>query len=285
MLSPYQRSRLLISSGLIVCLIVFWLGATFLRVPLLPRQAGALLAQPSPAKALLVTGVLFLASVVLGSAIAGTVQFEAGFFCAAFAMAALSMRAGPMRETLFVASGPGIYLRLALELAFLYLLLGIGWSVLGALVQTGVVRAEAPISPTDDADEPIDQRLLGTLAQAVAMSILIMILCRSDDKAQALVSVGVSALVATLASHQFVPARPSVWFWIGPALVGLAGYVGTYFHPSGWNVGDVRGFFAPLARPLPIDYATFGTAGAILGYWTSRRWQRGRAQAELQANA
>jgi hypothetical protein len=285
MLSSYQRSRILIVTGLIVCLVVFWLGATYLRVPLLAHEAGALLVQPSPAKALLVTGVLFLASVVIGSAIAGTIQFEAGFFCAAFAMAALSMRAGPMRQTLFVASGPAIYVRLALEIAFLYLLLGIGWSIVSALVQTGVVRAAAPISPADETDEPIDQRLLGTLTQAVAMSILMMILCRSDDKAQALASVGVSALLATLAAHQFVPARPSAWFWTGPALVGLAGYIGTYFHPSGWNIGDVRGFFAPLARPLPIDYASFGTAGAILGCWTSRRWQRGRVQAELQANA
>jgi hypothetical protein len=33
------------------------------------------------------------------------------------------------------------------------------------------------------------------------------------------------------------------------------------------ETGRVTGVFAPLARPLPLDYASFGTAGALLGYW------------------
>jgi hypothetical protein len=33
---------------------------------------------------------------------------------------------------------------------------------------------------------------------------------------------------------------------------------------------------APLARPLPIDYATAGPAAALLGYWVSRRSHRQR---------
>ena len=27
-----------------------------------------------------------------------------------------------------------------------------------------------------------------------------------------------------------------------------------------------------LGRPLPVDYASVGVAGSLLGYWTSRRW-------------
>ena len=33
------------------------------------------------------------------------------------------------------------------------------------------------------------------------------------------------------------------------------------------------GILPALARPLPLDYATAGTAGALMGYWTSRKWQ------------
>jgi len=49
-----------------------------------------------------------------------------------------------------------------------------------------------------------------------------------------------------------------------------------------WKSGQGGGLLAPLARPLPLDYASLGTAGAILGYWTSRQWQRAK---ELETEA
>src|SRR5262245_65668565 len=48
---------------------------------------------------------------------------------------------------------------------------------------------------------------------------------------------------------------PSLWFWLGPLVVGVLGYVLQYFAPTDWMIGDARGFFAPLARPMPLDYA------------------------------
>jgi hypothetical protein len=38
----------------------------------------------------------------------------------------------------------------------------------------------------------------------------------------------------------------------------------------------MRGPFAGLVRPLPLDYASAGPAGAILGHWMSRKWQKER---------
>jgi hypothetical protein len=47
--------------------------------------------------------------------------------------------------------------------------------------------------------------------------------------------------------------------------------VWAYVSPGDWQIGQAG---VPLARALPLDYASAGPAGAILGYWMSRRWQR-----------
>lgn len=286
MLSSYQRSRILLWTGVIVCTLIFWIGGAYFDVPLLPREAGSLLAQPAPVTSTMIAGILLLACVIVASAIAGSQQFEAGLMCATVGLAALSMRAGPMRETLFLANGPAIYLRLAVELAILFAFVAAGFLIVVALGQVRFVKHELPVSDSDDVDEPLDQRLLALLTHVVVMAMLMMLLCQSDDKAQVLASVGVSSILAALAAHQFVATRPSTWFFAGPLVVGVAGYLLTYFGGApGWKVGQVRGMFAPLARPLPLDYASFGTAGAIIGYWTSRRWHRGRMLAENAVDA
>jgi len=102
-----------------------------------------------------------------------------------------------------------------------------------------------------------------------------------------LAAVFVASLLATLLAYSFAPVRPSVWFWMGPLVVGVIGYASGYVNwgrggPSLWKAGLASGFFAPLARPLPLDYASLGPAGAILGYWVSRGWQRAK---ELEAEA
>jgi hypothetical protein len=52
------------------------------------------------------------------------------------------------------------------------------------------------------------------------------------------------------------------------ALVGGAPKVG----------GMPAGAIPALARPLPLDYAAIGTAGSLLGYWTSRKWLHEREE-------
>ena len=43
-----------------------------------------------------------------------------------------------------------------------------------------------------------------------------------------------------------------------------------------WKAGRGAGALAALGRPLPLDYASLGPAGAILGYWISRGWERAK---------
>ena len=188
-----------------------------------------------------------------------------------------------MRFVLFGATSPAVYLLLALELAVLFAIAAGGWLLLRRLLAAGGLHDDPPTP--DEADEPLDQKLLATAAHAMVMIVLMMLLSQSDTKAQALASVGLSSYLASLAAHHFVPTRPSAWFWAGPLLVGLIGYISQYIAPGDWMIGDARGFFGSLARPLPLDYASLGTAGAILGYWTSRQWQQARVEITPAAEA
>jgi len=109
--------------------------------------------------------------------------------------------------------------------------------------------------------------------QAAGTAMLVILLVRTDDKKQVLSAVAVASLLSTLLAYSIVPARPSVCFWAGPIIVGIVGYVAAYFiwgsvDPVTWKSGQGGGLFIPLARPLPLDYASLGTAGAILGYCT-----------------
>ena len=70
-------------------------------------------------------------------------------------------------------------------------------------------------------------------------------------------------------------------------IVGVFGYLFAYLafcstDPITWKSGTGGGTLAALARPLPLDYASLGTAGALVGYWTSRQWQRAK---ELETEA
>jgi hypothetical protein len=52
----------------------------------------------------------------------------------------------------------------------------------------------------------------------------------------------------------------------------MMGYLFAYWGNGPWTIGEIHGYDPALARPLPLDYASAGPLGAILGYWTSRRW-------------
>jgi hypothetical protein len=94
------------------------------------------------------------------------------------------------------------------------------------------------------------------------------LLSRTDAKLQTLASVGISSLLAAIGAQYFSPVNASPWLWAGPFIVAVIGYLSSYFSPAGFETGRVSGYFAALARPLPLDYASSGVAGALLGYWS-----------------
>ena len=116
-LGHYHRVRLLLLLASLAAVGVFaWAGATF-DVPAFPERSPSLLGQPWPFVAVAITLVAAVASVLLGTLLAGTVRFDAGLVAAGIGLGTLAVRGGPMRYAIMHADGPGVFLRLAVELA------------------------------------------------------------------------------------------------------------------------------------------------------------------------
>lgn len=272
------RERFTLSTGSIVSLLIaFWLSQT-LAIPGAPMRGGTLLQQSAWPIAIGLAWIILIGCSLLTAIFASTVHYEGGLFCASFGAALLSARLGPMRYALFAATGPKVYLMMAAEILLLFFAIAIAWLILHGISRAGWLPVEEIVPP--ESREPLDQKILAAGMHVVVMTVIVLLLCRSDDKAQTLVTVGLAGYLASLAAYQFVPAQPSAWFLAGPLIVGLVGYITQYFSPWDWMIGDARGYFAALSRPMPLDYASFGVAGSLLGYWTSHRWHHNRAETE-----
>jgi hypothetical protein len=274
------RRRIAFTVGCVVCAaMAYWL-ADLMKLPVAPRRGGALLEQPHWPIAIGVAWLVLIAGSALAAIVASRVHYEGGLFCACIGLTLLSVRMGPTRFALFDSTiGAKIYLLMALELLLLFVAAGIAWAVLRLFTRTGWLPPEPRLNDAETHD-PLDQKILALSAQIVVSIILILLLARSDQKAQVLAAVGFASYLAAMAAHHFVTAQPSIWFWSGPLFVGLIGYVLQFISPTDWIIGDARGFFEPLARPMPLDYASLGIAGALLGYWTSGKWQMSQISEE-----
>src|SRR5688572_18565096 len=136
------RDRTLLTIGALAAYGIFAGVAELFAIPRVEGFQGSLLAQPASVLALLVAGVVLIACVTLISPFAGIVRFEAGLYCAAIGMIALSIRGGPMRYVLMASPGDGIFLKLIVELLVLFAFVGASWAVMMVLSQQGVLRPE-----------------------------------------------------------------------------------------------------------------------------------------------
>src|SRR5207248_3434631 len=137
-----------------------------------------------------------------------------------------------------------------------------------ALENLGILRPEDQTDDLHPSRAPLSRKLASTATGMAIVVAIMLIFCQSDRKLQVILVVWLASLAGAAGAYYFMPAGPARWFWSIPLICGLIGYVGTYFlDGGGWIIGEPRGFFAPLARPLPLDYAGAGGAGAITGYW------------------
>lgn len=261
------RNRTLLTIGSLVCIGLFYGASRQFHIPAEPGYSASLLQQTGWIVALLVTAIGLIVATLVGSIITSRIHRDAGLFCAAIGLATLSCRGGPMRDVLFEASNRSVYLMLAAETIALAAMVTLAWTIL----EQWPIRA--PVLDPTPAD-PNDRKYLTTLAHTMLMIGLMSLLCRSDDKGQVLASVGLSSFVAALGAQWFSPVSPSPWLFSGTFIVALVGYISCYFTPAGIVTGRTSGYFAALARPLPLDYASAGVAGALLGYWMGVRRER-----------
>ena len=284
-----SRSRWLLAVACAVSLLLFWLAGRWFGIPRSPGFEASLALQPRPAAVLVLVGMVLWIAVAVCTAITSRVRLDAGLFSACIGLAALSIRGGPMRYVFQSAAGPSVFIAMLAELVMLYGFLGLAWFVLWLLHRGGRLESDALRDGLEDQEHTLGERATAAAAHVGTMVVLMLFLAQVDDKKQVLAAVFVSSLLATLLAYSFAPVRPSVWFWVGPLAVGAIGYLAGYMNwgrggPSFWKAGLAGGFLAPLARPLPLDYASMGPAGGILGYWLSRGWARAK-ELEIAGNA
>jgi hypothetical protein len=270
-------------AGIIVSILVFEFLSRQFHIPAFPGFGGALLEEPSPLVSLVIVTLGLVVAVFLSTLITGTLRFDAGLFCGTAGMATLSVRSGRMGDVLrqSAATGPSVFVHCALELVVLYMLVAIAWSVLWGMHVSGFLKADEFRDGVEDTDEPILFKISALAMQVGVMALFMMLLGQTDAKPQMLASVSISAFLGACAAYYMYPISPSPWLWVGPMIVGIVGYALAYFSVGTgeeWKTGRLAFRLAPLAQALPLDYATAGPAGAILGYWMSRKWHRERTE-------
>src|SRR4051812_5079798 len=280
--SAYHRNRFLLLCGLIVALVWFWLIGKWFDIPAYEGFNISLLQQLHPVVAVLVVLIAIWVCTAVCTVIAGTVRADAGLCCTCMGLIALSVRGGPMRYVLLGASGKSVYYVLCAEIILLFAAVAVASRIVRLMLGMGMARLEDDFVADE---EPIDQKLIATATHLCATATLVLLLCRTDNRVQCLAAVFVSSLLASMIAVMTAPTRPAFWYWISPMFVGLLGYVWASFSPETLAIGQPGGYFAALARPLPLHYASTGVGGAMLGYWMARSWHRSRELAEQEESA
>lgn len=270
---PRRLTQLLVLIAVGVCVVIFLIAGKWVDYPDEPYYRGSLLQPPMNVAALIGAIVLLCICALLGDLIVGRRWFLAGLFIATAALSTWSIRGGTMQAVLLRAqtthAGRGIFLTLLLEHLILMAAIAGLWMLLWA-------KRAAAIASLPAAEEEAEQdegRSTGSalLAQIGAtLLILLIVLVETSVKKQALVGVFLAGAGGTSLAETFFSTRQTArWYWLAPLIAGVVGYLFAFFQPTGLEIGHLNGMFAGLARPLPLDYASLGCAGALLGYWAN----------------
>jgi hypothetical protein len=277
--SRVQKITLLIGIAFTAALAV--LAGKLLHVPLIRGFSASILQNSSAVAGITTVALTLIGGVIVCTFLARTIRPDAGIFCAALGLVALRLQGGATRHALLQAGGRTGFLTLAAELAILAGFLLIAFASVRALVRKGTVPDDSEADGATLRPEKIDQQLLGSAAMTFVFIVGMLVLCKTDWPMQAMASVFLMAILSAWCAFRFVPTSPSVWYWIGPILAGFFGYL--YCWQAGYAdavIGQPAGFFAALARPMPLDYAGLGVTGALMGYWIARRQQHDREHRE-----
>ena len=124
--------------------------------------------------------------------------------------------------------------------------------------------------------------LLACLLMELAVAtILLVITFRSTDRGQVAFALIASFFGAALIAHQTFPVRASAACWLGPiimaVIVFLIGAVAAGSpDPPIWYGALTAPENLPLRAALPVDWLALGGAGAVGGFWLSRRIHHAR---------
>lgn len=264
--TAYRITQFFVIVASVVCIVLFWWAGKSLGIPADRGYNASVLQQPHWPLVLVSIYIVFAVCLVLGTLVSGRWWFFGGLFAAVVGLSVLSIRGGPIHYVLFDAQSTGspqrVFSSLAVETILLFIPIALAWTFLWGRYE----RALPPSKPKgSSADLPLGVTII---AQVVFTGVILLVFAATDAKKQVLVSVFLASLIGSALADHATPHRQAArWFWIGPMAVGVIGYVLAYFNATAWTTGAATGAFAGLARPLPLDYASAGAAGALLGYW------------------
>jgi hypothetical protein len=245
-----------------VAMAAFWyVGATF-AIPALRGYAGSLLQGSAVANVILVA-IVYASIAAATSIVLGRIRPGIGVFAASFGLAAISIRGGTVSAVLRDLGASATYGMF------------LGETVVLAAIAAGamlICRMLAPLPPLailqDDEHAKNGDRLLSVGLQTAITLVLVMVLGQSDVKGQALASVGIASLVATLVADNSLPVGFTPLAVMAPFAAALVGYA--------WALIAAGGSSNPansLVTALPLDYASFGVAGTMMGHWMTHQWR------------
>src|SRR5580658_4418796 len=204
-----RQARMILWILLFICCIVTYFLTGLAGVPQFPGLSPSLLLQSNPVLSMAAVGVSLIVCLFLSYRLASHGHRETGLFVAAVSLIVVAGRSGPMRYVLFDYPQPGIFIELAFELVLLYAWVTVAWLLLTKLL---------PAKPTTDT---FANGISAMIVQAVVTGACILPLAMSDQPAQAIMAVGVGALVGSLISYMAFPLDRDIWFWMGPLLTGV----------------------------------------------------------------
>jgi hypothetical protein len=267
-----RAQKLLLAGGIVVAVVVSELVQWILGAAPIRGHSASLFQRGAPVNTLVAAVTAIVAGVALATLLVGRVRADAGIFCVAVALLAFRLDGGAGREALLAGNGRAAFSLLAGELTILAVVLLATSAFLRRLASAGALPDDHSADGATLEPETLDQKFLCTATVAVVMTASMMLLCQSDWPGQAVWATLISGFAAAWCAFRFVPVAPSAWLWAGPLVAGIVGYLYTGLY--GWQnaaIGQPEGMLAALARPMPLDYASVGVAGAMLGYWVGRR--------------
>jgi len=259
---------------------LFWWAGSLLKIPRYRGFDASLFRQDGMGRvviALLALVVLVFGVTVVAEIIARRFWLFAGPLAALVGLSAWSFRGGRSYFS-FLSGTPaspatGAFFLLAGECLFYGLMLAALWLFVFRVFHVPDGPKERPFTLIPDMDA-----ILVILTQAAFTAIGVIVLVPSVDKHQAVLGLAAASAIASGLTRYFHDSKtPNHWIWLAPVLVGVAGYLINGFGSNAElaaETGRLRGVFAALARPLPLDYATAGVVGALIGLaMTTHDWE------------
>lgn len=273
--------KLLVLLGIVAAWGVSELIQRLMGAPQVEGFSASLLQNSPPVLGAMVGVLAIVGGAAVCAVVAGRVRPEAPIFCAAVALLALRIHGGPTRLALMLGGGRPALLTMAVELAIYFATMVAVLLILRRLVSVGALPDDADRDGAILPVESMDQRLLCTATVVIVMAVIVTLLCQSDRPGQTACAVFLGSWLASWSAFRFIAVAPGVWYWAAPFVVGIAGYLYTAMYGSATApIGQPGGLLAALARPVPLDYASLGVAGALIAYWSNRRHLREKAEAE-----